>query len=538
MLLLISMSWDTVVIGSGPGGLTAAVALARKGQRVLVLEQHYLPGGWCHSFSLQGHRFSPGVHYIGECGEGKGIRNLWEGLGLTRDLELVEMNPQGFDHFIVGEERIDQPKGLTKWRALLEQRFPHQREGIATYFDTLEHITNDIRRVDEHLDFPHVLSIPFKAPTLLRWGFSTLAPLLDKCFQDPILKGILSATCGNHGLAPSRVSLPGHAVMSAHYFDGAYYPRGGAKAIPAACIKELRRHGGQIRMRARVSKILVEGGRAVGVELEGGERIEAHDVVCNADPAVTYGKLLPAEMCPHEIKKARKMEYSVSFLSCFCVVDLPLRRMGFDSGNYWWYRNHDVGGLYERAEKELPGVQIDGLFLAISSLKDPSSHRDGLHTIEMFTFVPYEPFAKWHGTTQAQRGPEYEEMKRWLGAKMVYAADAIIPGFSRHLKLVEIGTPVTNEFYCESFRGAAYGTAKTPFQLGPLSFSQKSPVEHLTMCGASTFSHGVGGASLSGLIAAQHVLGLASRHELLAPPDGSLRIYQAESPDAWVQHAA
>jgi phytoene dehydrogenase-like protein len=64
------MAWDTIVIGSGPGGLTAAVALARAGQRVLVLEQHTLPGGWTHSFTLQGYRFSPGVHYPGNLQDG------------------------------------------------------------------------------------------------------------------------------------------------------------------------------------------------------------------------------------------------------------------------------------------------------------------------------------------------------------------------------------------------------------------------------------------------------------------------------------
>ncbi len=67
--------YDTLIIGSGAGGLTAAVALAQAGQKVLVCEQHDVPGGWTHSFTLNGYRFSPGVHYIGGIEAGKDLTN-------------------------------------------------------------------------------------------------------------------------------------------------------------------------------------------------------------------------------------------------------------------------------------------------------------------------------------------------------------------------------------------------------------------------------------------------------------------------------
>jgi len=78
--------FDAIIIGSGAGGMATAICLARAGQKVLVLEQHYVPGGWCHSFFLKGQRFSPGVHYIGLIDEGQSVNQLYEGLGVANDL--------------------------------------------------------------------------------------------------------------------------------------------------------------------------------------------------------------------------------------------------------------------------------------------------------------------------------------------------------------------------------------------------------------------------------------------------------------------
>ena len=113
--------------------------------------------------------------------------------------------------------------------------------------------------------------------------------------------------------------------------------------------------------------------------------------------------------------------------------------------------------------------------------------------------------------------------------QLLLAAEHVIPDLHRHLTFRSIGTPITNDHYCESFQGAAYGTAKTPWQLGPFSFPIRTRIDGLFQCGASTISHGVGGASMSGLLAAKEILGLRTALDCLGPADGSLRVMPSES---------
>ena len=228
----------------------------------------------------------------------------------------------------------------------------------------------------------------------------------------------------------------------------------------------------------------------------------------------------------------------MSLIGLFAAVEMDLRRLGYDSGNYWWYRRRDVEALYERVEESLPSGQVDGLFLAVTTLKDPGHRSDGRHTLEMFTFAPYAPFARWKGTAPGERGPEYERLKESLGDQMVAAAEEIIPGLRRAMRFRSVSTPLSNEYYCANPDGCAYGTAKTPWQLGPFSFSTATSVPRLYCCGSSTLSHGVAGTALSGLMAAQRVLHADRLDDLLAPADGSLRVYPAEEPETWLPRRA
>ena len=524
-----AMDCDCVIIGSGMGGLTSAVALARAGLRVIVLEQHYLPGGWTHSFTLDGYSFSPGVHYIGDMGDGGGLAGILQGLGLGRHLAFTELNPDGIDHVLVAGERFDIPKGRERYLDRLKARFPSEAGAIDRYFDVTRRIRNELMVCDEKLSFPEVLTLPFVAPTLCRWGLLPLSALHRSLIRDPALDDHLAARCGNHGLAPSRVSLPVHAAMTEHYLEGGYYPVGGGRSIASAFIKELRAHGGEIHLRTRVRTILVERGEAVGVELESGERIRARHVISNVDAALTYNQLLPMGAAPRLRNKGKRVEPSVSSLSLFAAVDMDLPARGYDSGNYWWFRRPGVGKAYEAMAQQLP-ERVDAMFLSVSSLKDPGLSHRGRHTLEMFTFVPYGPFTAWSGTSSNERGREYEAMKTRLENAMLDAAERIIPGMKSRLVFHTLGTPLTNDFYCATMQGGCYGIAKTPWQVGPGSFSTRTPIRGLHLCGASTLGHGVTTCALSGLMVAKQVLGLARMTDCLSPGGHPVTIIPADSP--------
>ena len=195
------MELDNIIIGSGAGGLSAAICLSRAGQSVLVLEQHDVPGGWCHSFYLNGHRFSPGVHYIGLLDKGQSTSKLYEGLGIANDLVFFKMNADAYEHCWIGEERIDMPADVDKLYRVLSARFPAEKKRLAKYLTLVQNVSKQIQLIPKMNGFWDNVTIAYRTRHMGKFSLFSLKKVVDWHIKDPLLKKVLNVQCGDHGLA-------------------------------------------------------------------------------------------------------------------------------------------------------------------------------------------------------------------------------------------------------------------------------------------------------------------------------------------------
>lgn len=530
---------DTVVIGSGIGGLTAALCHAQAGDKVIVTEQHYVPGGWCHSFTMEGNHFDTGVHYIGELYEGGLLRNIFEGLGVGGDLSFCEMNRAGYEHVFIDGKRYDYPVGTEAFKNYLIKLFPHEETGIRGLLDKTAKFTAELPALLKAENLMDIMKLPFVAPATIRWTFSSYDRFMRRYLKDERLMQLLSAQAGDHAMPPNEITATMHVEIMEHYLRGSFYPQGGGHRLARAFVRALKRHKGEVLLRTKVEAILTQGhGRsrkAVGVRLANGDEIRCNKVISNADPHLTFTEMLEPETLSKRLRRRlSKTSYSPSCLFLFLATDIDLKARGFDSGNYWYYNKPDVNEVYRicRDERLWNEREFPFFAMAMPTLKDPSRKSRHRHTLEALTYLPYNVFEKWRHSTLGDRPDGYVEFKERLKERFLDNIEKLIPDIRQDIKFCELGTPLTSEFYNDATEGNMFGTEKSAFQSYPFSFPMTTEIRNLYMCGASTLGHGIAGALFSG-IAVSRISLKCSVNDLLRFKDKEITVYQSEDINTW-----
>jgi phytoene dehydrogenase-like protein len=528
--------YDAIVIGSGVGGLSTAIALGENGYKVLVIEQHDVPGGWSHSFTIGGQRFSPGVHYVGQLGEGQSTNKMYSNLGIANDIVFFRMNPKAFEHCHVGDEKFDIPEGLENIIDAFQKRFPEERKNIDKYLRLVDRVSHQLQLMSTFKTFFQKITAPIKTKHVGKFGLFTLDRVIGWHVKDANLKAFLNIQCGDHGLPPNRAAFPVHSAVMGHYLNGGYYPHGGGGGIVKAMTNAVKRHGGEILLKTAVNKIMINDNKeAVGVETASGEVFNSNCIISNTDPHKTYKGLIGEEHLSKRLrKKLNSTQYSVTSFILFLTLKIDLSEIGLDSGNYWLMKNEDINDHYSELTKDdvTVGEKFPGVFLSCTTLKDPASYNGVHHNFEVVTFVDYN-CVKDFSHLKDYKTDAYIAFKEKVKDKLLNNVEELIPGAKNAIEIAELGTPLTNQFYINSTDGNVYGTEKTLRNVGPLAFKNTSEIKNLYLAGASTLSHGVSGATSSGINAAANILKCHADEVLTVKKDQVLRIYDAEDSSTW-----
>ncbi len=495
-------TYDTIVIGSGIGSLATASLLAQVGgQRVLVLERHAKLGGFTHSFQRKGFEWDVGLHYVGEMQDGTMPRQIMD-LVTGHDVRWHAMGSP-YERFIFPEATFEVPVGADAFLERLKQRFPEEAEGLDAYFKDMQRMQGWTARWYTSKQFPPMVARALTWPGAQLAHMST-ADYLAR-FKAPLLRAILAAQWPNFGTPPQYSTFAQHAMVQAHFLEGGFTPEGGSKALASAAQRAIESRGGRCLVSHPVTRILVERGRAVGVEvLRKGRTLQfrAKTIVSGAGVRTTFDRLVPEGLCQEERDRVRRLNPGVSALVLFLGLKDDPRAHGFDDANHWIFRrlDHDTEAAASEGNKE----DVDGAFLSFCSLRRPGAKR---HTAQIITFGPGDAWKPYGGTEWLNRGDDYLAHKERVAESMLSFVEEFVPGVRALVDYVELATPMSFEHFSGHPDGWVYGQRCDIHRYTDDQWWVKTSLKGLHLTGSDVGSPGIDGALMAGLMTAGYLLG-------------------------------
>ncbi|MCU0800301.1 MAG: phytoene desaturase [Rhodobacteraceae bacterium] len=484
-----------IVIGAGIGGLAAAMRLGAKGYRVTVIDRLDMPGGRGTAISEGGHRFDLGPTIVTVP---QGLRDLWAACGrrLDHDVTLVPMDPfyeirwrDGSKFTMCGDKAA--------MAAEVARLSPGDSAGYARFLRDAEARYQfgfeNLGRRPMHRLWDLIKVLPQFA--MFRADRSIYAHAARRV-KDERLRMALSFHPLFIGGDPFHVTSMYALVSHLEAAFGVHYAMGGVAAIAAAMGRVIEGQGGVLRLNTEVDAVLIEGGRAAGVRLAGGEVVRAPLVVSNADAGHTYDRLL---------RHAPRKRWTSA----------RLKRTRWSMGLFVWYfgtkgtaglwpdvGHHTIlnGPRYKGLTRDIfiKGKLADDMSLYVHrpSVTDPSCAPAGDDTFYALSPVPHlghDNGVDW----EAEAEPYRQKVVKVL-------EEQLLPGLSSHLTSSRVFTPLTFQHRYLSPYGAGFSIEPRILQSAwfrPHNVSEELP--GLYLAGAGTHP----GAGLPGVIASAEVLG-------------------------------
>ncbi len=476
---------NVLVIGSGIGGLSTAIILAKLGFEVTVLEKNRQPGGLLRSYRRGGIECAVGVHYLGSLGEGQVLRNFFDYLGVTDTIPVSRMGQDGiidrylFDAPATHPDHFDLPEGLDAFAENLKQAFPHELQRI-------EKIIDPIRKASEQL---HGLDFLYSSEN----DFSLLdqsqpyGEILDNLGCSPGLRSVLAIASSWIGVPLADCPAYYHNMALASYVSSSWRLRESGTNMADALADRLRQLGGRIMTEAEIKQIHVSSRVVTGLQLVSGEDLTAGIVIGAVHPQVVLGMLPDGAVKPSYRNRISRLKNTHSVFSIQARID---------------------GDAHPEIPYNIFKVETDqaGNVPDLKYYQIRSSEKEGCNLLSILTSGRDELWAPWKGTLSGSRGKDYEGAKEQHGLQLIREAEELFGSF-KNLKVLDTYTPLTVRDWVNSPDGSAYGVLRSSSQTLATALLNRTAVKGLYLAGQNVLAPGVIGTIMGSFSTVKLILG-------------------------------
>jgi all-trans-retinol 13,14-reductase len=487
----VANEYDVIIVGAGVGGLTCGAMLAKRGFKVLMLEQYERVGGYCSTFEREGFEFNTGVKEVRGFGENGPLTYLLKNVGLSKENLFAPTTRK----FIIRGKEIDLPRSGNDLLKTLAKAFPSEEKDIYAFFDDARKAYEEMFG-DECLIYGIPVSYKWMPLDVVKevfeieekkdwkkikahyrdWQKKSLEEKMREYFENQDLELIIEHLLGYVGMRTddSRASTSLSACV-AHMRDGAYYPKGGVKSLVDALALSIEKNGGKILLQQKVDEIIVRDGKVNGVRV-GRNRFFSPVVVANANARRTMRTLVHKDnLSDNYLWSLYHLEMSRSAACLHFGVDMDL------SGFPIIYRD----------------TNIDIEFV-IHSNADSTMAPKGMAALSVYKKSSYDYCPDW-GTR------DYIVYKDKKKRETLDRLERIIPGIKEKIVMTNISTARTFKRYTGMHKGAAMGFEESTILKRPF---YRTPIKGLYLANATTlFGPGIDAVVMTGLACAHDICG-------------------------------
>ena len=514
--------YDTIIIGSGIGGLTCAGLLSRVGKKVLVLEQHTVAGGCTHSFVDKGYEFDTGVHYIGNIEKRKKILDLITHKNIEWDKMGTPENGYLYDEISIEKDIYNFRAGRKAFLEEINKHFPEEINNVKRYLDYVK----EVSKKDTFFNLKVIkynwlakLIGQYKCNDFFKSTRETALEVILRFTKNKRLQAVLMGQFGDYGKSPSEESFFVHASIVNHYMEGAWYPRGGSEEIAKNIVPIIESTGGKVLVRKKVKSILVNNSVAYGVEMENGIKVRAKKIISACGAPNTWLKLVPKPYVPKQlIDSINKLGYSCSFTYVFVGMNKSPSELKLRGSNIWHWPNQDYDKMLHDYYKDPLNAPMP-MFIGFPCAKDSTweTRYPGKSTAVILTMSKFDEFKKWENTKLKKRGEEYKNIKDKYAKRIIEEGIYYYyPQTKGTVDYIDVASPLTFNYYINSLQGEAYGLDNKPERFSLDDWLRPNThIKNLYLTGQDITTLGLTGAMMAGVITAHSVLGYGGIDDLI-----------------------